>query len=208
MDSSDDVDLSQLIICHECDLVHYRMKLSPGQVARCVRCGNRLYDVKVNGIRRALALTVTSLVLFVLANVYPFMTFSRDGIEQITTLLGGVGQLREADMVGLALVVGFVALAAPLLQILGLLYVLVPAVLAKRPWKRELSLRILEFLRPWGMIEIFMLGSLVALVKLQAYAKIEIGVAFVSFAALVITMSAAASHVDPEDLFEAAELEQ
>jgi paraquat-inducible protein A len=176
-------------------------------VARCTRCGNKLYDRKRHALHRALALTLTSLILFVVANAYPFMSFQREGIEQVTTLAGGVHALSTTGMPGLALLVGFVALLAPLVQMSGLLWVLLPTACGRKPWQRERSVRILELLRPWAMVEILMLGALVAFVKLQDYAKVETGFAFWAFAALVLTMAAAAAHVDPEDLFEAEELD-
>ena len=61
----------------------------------------------------------------------------------------------------------------PLAQILAFLYVLVPVRMGLRAPGQEALFRILTALRPWGMSEVFVLGAIVALVKLSAEAEVS-----------------------------------
>ena len=64
------------------------------------------------------------------------------------------------------------------------------------PWKLSRVFRLLLTLRPWGMMEVFMLGILVSVVKLGKMATIVPGVALWSFALLIIVLAAATAALD------------
>ena len=59
----------------------------------------------------------------------------------------------------------------------------------------------MQTVRPWGMVEVFMLGVLVSLVKLAHLAGIVPGIALWAFAALMFVMAAIAAVLDPRDLW-------
>ena len=83
------------------------------------------------------------------------------------------------------------------------IYLLVPLKL-NRPVPRHAirTLRLLRHVAPWGMLEIFMLGILVALVKLGKMATIVPGISVFAFGLLVLVMAAAISALDPPMLWE------
>ena len=80
----------------------------------------------------------------------------------------------------------------------GLIYVLVPLRVGWRPRSIQTVYRIIDRLRPWGMLEVYMLGVLVAIVKLSELASIELGVAFWCYAALILDTAAAASSLQAD----------
>jgi paraquat-inducible protein A len=90
---------------------------------------------------------------------------------------------------------------APLLQILTLLYVLIPLWRGRRALGQNLVLRVLTQVRPWTFMEVFMLGALVALVRLSNFAHIAPGVALWSCALLMLCLSALTSVTSPEQLW-------
>ncbi|MGH7186685.1 MAG: paraquat-inducible protein A, partial [Pseudomonadota bacterium] len=61
--------------------------------------------------------------------------------------------------------------------------------------------RLVQTVRPWGMVEVFMLGTLVSLAKLMHIAHVVPGVAIWSFGALMFLLAAAAASFDPHDLW-------
>jgi len=186
-----------LIACHECDMLHRIHTLPKGGVAKCIRCGAVLYRDKPNSLDRTLALTLAALILFVTANIYPFLELRLEGREQETLLFTGVRDLYEFGMWELSFLVLLTSIIIPLIHILGMLYVLLPLRFNHLPWKLALIFRIVQGLRPWGMMEVYMLGVLVSLVKLSDMATIVPGIALYSFALLILLMAGSAASLDP-----------
>jgi paraquat-inducible protein A len=188
-----------LIACHECDALVREAPLRPGSLARCPRCGGLLKRGRRNSVERTLAFTLAGLVLFALANVYPFMTFQLEGREQDSNLVSGAIVLWEEGLQELGALVFLTSIGFPALEILGLLYVLLPLHLGRRPARHfGRVFRTILAIGPWGMLEVYMLGVLVAIVKLSEMATITPGVAFWSFCALIVTTTAARGTLDPD----------
>jgi paraquat-inducible protein A len=61
--------------------------------------------------------------------------------------------------------------------------------------------RLVQTVRPWGMVEVFMLGTLVALAKLSHIAAVLPGIALWSFGALMFVLAAAAASFEPRDFW-------
>ena len=189
--------MDSLIACHECDLLQQSRALPMGATARCPRCGAVLYRRKRNSLDRVLALTIAGLILFTVANVYPFLTFRLEAQIQETTLITGIIELYDQGMWIVAGVVLLTSIVMPLLELTGMLYVLLPLKFNRRPWSLPLFFRMVRIFKPWGMMEVFMVGILVAFVKLSKMASIIPGMALYSFMVLIFVMAASAASLDP-----------
>jgi paraquat-inducible protein A len=194
--------MKSLIACHECDLLHQRQPLPPDGTARCTRCGAVLYRHKPNSLNRVLALTLTGLILFVIANAYPFLTFRLEAQIRETNLITGVIELYRQGMWVVAGVVLLTSIVMPLLELTGMLFVLLPLMLRRRPWQIAFIFRAIRNFRPWGMMEVFMLGILVAAVKLAKMASIIPGLALYAFMFLIFVLAASASALDPHRVWD------
>ena len=186
------------IACHECDLIHQIQPLAEGATARCSRCGAVLYRHKRNSLDRTLALTLAGLILFVVANSFPFLSMKIEAQVQESTLITGVQQLWAQGMWQVALLVFLTTILVPLTQLLGLLYVLLPLKLNRKPWMLARIFRFVQRLHPWSMMEVFLIGILVALVKLADMADIVPGLALWAFALLIPILAGASAFLDPE----------
>jgi paraquat-inducible protein A len=191
-----------IIACHECGLIQRMRALPDGASARCGRCGATLYRERHDSLDRVLMLTIAALILFVLAHTFPFMTFKLEGREQTSTLLTGDIQLWRDGMWPLALLVFATASLAPLLKLLGNLYVLLPLKLGWRVPGLARVFRYTEIVHPWAMMEVYLLGVIVAYVKLTDFARLELGIAIYSFAALILAMVATESALDPRQVWQ------
>ena len=191
-----------LIACHECDLLHRVSLIPTGSVARCCRCGSVLARPKQNSLERTLALTVSGLILFVLSNVFPFLSFKLQGLVQQTLLVTGIRQLHDQGMTGIAVLVAFTTLIAPGIQLVGLLYILLPLRHNRLTPGLFHVFRLFRSLQPWGMTEVFMLGILVSIVKLAHMAQIVPGIAAFSFMALIFVLAAAMASLDPHEVWD------
>jgi paraquat-inducible protein A len=193
------------VACHDCDLLHRLGEIPEGAAARCRRCGGLLRKRRPRSIERTLALVVGAAVLFAVANTFPFLSFDMKGQETQTTLITGVKDLWQQDMPEVAGLVLLTIFLAPLLQIAILLYVLLPLHRNRVPWQMERALRLLRRVEPWSMMEVFMIGILVAVVKLMDMAQIVPGLALWAFVMLFLLISGAVASLDPEAVWERAE---
>ena len=190
-----------VVACHDCDLLN---QLPEGATATlmCARCGAVLSRYRPDSIDRALALTLGALFLFIIAVSFPFLAMKSGGFVQETTLLTGIRELWNQKLYGLATLVLLTCVLVPLAQMAALLYILVP-LKANRPVPHAIRVfRLLQHVAPWGMLEIFMLGILVALVKLGKMATIVPGISVFAFGLLVLVMAAAVTALDPPLLWE------
>ncbi|MDF9390986.1 MULTISPECIES: paraquat-inducible protein A [Methylococcus] len=195
-----------LVACHDCDLLFRKPRLRPGQKARCPRCGAVLFQRKRSGMDQSLALACTSLVLFILANAYPLLRMNIAGRVQEGSLLTGIEELYSQGYWEISVLVFVVTFLAPLAKMLCLFYVLLPLWLfGRRAPKAERVFRWMEQLSPWAMTEVFMLGILVAVVKLADLAALTPGIALYSFAGLMVTMAAGDAMLDDHEVWERLE---
>ncbi len=186
-----------LVACPDCDLLN-RLDGPAAATLLCARCGAVLRRHRPDSIDRTLALVVAALLLFALANAFPFLAMQTGGLVQETTLLSGVHELWRQDLRLLAALVFCTCVLVPAAQLIGLGTILLPLRLGRRPPPGAARiLRLVQAAAPWGMMEVFMLGILVALVKLGHMATIVPGVSVFSFAALIVVMAAALSTLDP-----------
>lgn len=190
------------IACHDCDLIQRRVALPRGASATCPRCGAVLYKRKTDSLDRTLALSVAGVILFIVANTFPFLAFELKGQVTHTTLSTGVRELYDADMTGLAFLVFLTTILAPMLELAGMLFILGPLRLGRRRAYMRPLFRLTRQLQPWSMMEVFMLGILVSIVKLGTMAKIVPGVALWAFALMILVVAAAAATLDAEDIWQ------
>jgi paraquat-inducible protein A len=206
MPSTLDRPEESLIACHDCDLLYHKHPLQAGEKARCVRCGALLYQHKRDSLERTLTLALASLILFILANVYPLLSFKLQGSVEENQVISGVKELYVQGFWELAVLVFCVSILAPLLKILSLLYVLLPLKFKRRPWQLARVFRLVETLHPWAMTEVYMLGVFVAITKLADLATIIPGIALYSFGALIVLMASTDAALDPDSVWERLEL--
>ncbi|MBB4515244.1 paraquat-inducible protein A [Paraburkholderia fungorum] len=191
-----------LVACHECDLVQRESAVPHGGTLRCCRCNAELYRAHPDSTDRALAYTLTCIVLFFISNLYPIVGLAVNGDLVETTLLGAVRVLYKDGMWPLAGLVLATTFLMPLLQMVAMTYLLIPLWLKRRPYHADLVFRLMHLAQPWGMTEVLILGMLVALVKLAHIASVVPGVALWSFGALMLLLAAAGSAFDSRALWQ------
>jgi paraquat-inducible protein A len=186
-------ELSHLIACEQCDAVFEKLSLANGEIARCTRCGAEM-DRNAQGRRNhLLPLTIASLIIFVIANIFPIVEMELQGLHSQTTLVGAVLSLATEGISMVALLVLATTILFPLMQMLILFYLLVPSSNAEHRPGFSILIRMMQTLRPWGMIEVFLLGVLVALIKLSNMATIIPGIALWAFCMLTVMLTVVVS---------------
>ncbi|MEJ2309034.1 MAG: paraquat-inducible protein A [Gammaproteobacteria bacterium] len=202
-----DHEPGELVACQSCDLLHLKTALPEGGKAYCTRCGELLYSESPRAIETALALSLSSLMLFITAHLLPFMTINVEGNETTIFLISTIETLTELDSQVLAMGGIFVLLIAPLMVLLIdvlLLYRLRFAKPGTTALSRQLLL-IAGHITPWNMLEIFLLGVLVSIVKLTTMAELTLHQGFWAFVGLVLINLVIAARLHPDTLWRALE---
>ena len=190
------------IFNNECDLLHSIKPLPEGSTALCRRCNAVLFSHKKNSVNRSLSLTIAALILFFISNAYPLLEIKTEGLYRATTLMGGVETLYDQGFWEIALLVLFTAILFPCLEIISRIYLLLPLKLCKKPWKLPLVVKFIQKIKPWGMMEVFMLGILISVVKLVKMVSVIPGPSLYSFFVLIFVLSGAASVIDFHSIWE------
>jgi len=147
-----------------------------------------------------LAFTLAAIPLFLVANAFPLIMIEVQGSGNATTLLGAVHALNEQGRASVAALVVITTIVIPTLQLAALTYILLPLHYGRVPRGLGPVLRLLHAMRPWGLMDVFVLGVLVAFARLSFVASVVPGMALWCFGGLAILLSAAAASFSIRDL--------
>ncbi len=177
---------ARLVACEQCDAVHVRRAVGRGQSARCVRCGAVLYRGPWLGVDAMLAMTLAALIAFVMANAWPIVSLGLNGHHNATTLWQAIIAIGREGSGVVAMLAAMTLFVLPLMQILLFLWVLVFIRVRRRPPGFAVMSAIIRRIRPWSLIEVFVLGTLVALVKISGVFQTHVDPGLLAFALLAV----------------------
>ena len=189
--------VSALLICRDCDTVHRRVPLSAHEAAHCVRCGATLGRHTALQVGDLLALTIAAAIAFSLAAAMPVLSIEVGGARTEANAWIAALSMRHGWAGVAAAVLVVTTFVVPLLQILLLLWILAFARMGRRAPGSACVLVALHRMRPWSMTEVFLLGAVVAIVKLSAWVHVIPGPGLAALIALTVLMVILSS-TDPQ----------
>lgn len=182
--------------CEECDLLIPATPLAVGQASCCPRCGHTLSRYLPDQELRPIAYGFAALIMFVLANAFTFMSFSSKGIGQEMTFIQCISTLVDEGYLFLGAVLSLTLIGLPLIYIGSIMLVL---------WRVDKDLhskalrslgRLLCQIKPWLMVDVFLVGVLISLVKLMGMADIKMGLSFWAFVGYTVLLVKMISSLD------------
>jgi len=194
-----------LVACPHCDLLQRLPDLAPSASARCPRCDRELWRRREDSLDRTLALTIAAAMLLVVANAVPMLGLTAVGRQSFTTVFGGAVQLWNDGRELVAGLVLFTAVIAPALQVGFMLAIVLGAQRERAPRWVGTLLRLHPTTSTWSMIEVMMLGVLVALIKIADYAKVIPGLALFVLGVLIFLLAAIQASFDPREVWSRVE---
>jgi paraquat-inducible protein A len=193
------------VACPDCDLLQKIPPLSPAGKVVCVRCGRLLAKPPMGPSDQPLALAVATAIMLVVANLFPLMEIHVGGRFASTTIAGGAYQMWLQGERITAVLVAFCAVIAPASYIVFMLTLLLAARRTPIPrWTGEM-LRWIGHLQVWSMLEVVMLGILVALIKIASLATVNPGIGMYAFGASVLLIPAIAVSFNIRELWQRVE---
>ena len=190
------------ICCHECDEIS-RIPLphKPGRY-KCPNCGHTLFKYWPGMIEKIYALNLAALFLFVVTNLFPFLTFQVVGNSSEATFTTAIRYLYHEGDYLIAVAVMMTTLIVPAMRILLYLLLFGPLYHGITPRYAASMLKLLEATLPWGMLDVFLIGVLVSIVKLVKMGTIIPGTSLWAFAVMILVMAYAQTHFDPHPIWE------
>jgi paraquat-inducible protein A len=194
------------VACHFCDTLHEAPSVPEGTAARCRRCGVVLYQNRPASLVRTTAFSLAALILMGITHSFPFLTMKTSGLQTELSLYRAAHELILEGSVVIGCGVGLFTTVAPLVMAGGLLYVNAPLLWGRAAPGARAVARWTAQTEPWNMIEVFLLGVLVSLLKLGTMAELVFGVGFWAFAVLMFCMAAAVAGMDRNELWDRLEV--
>ena len=200
-----DISGSTHTACEECDLLIAVPDIQEGERALCPRCGHTLTQRPRQGFERALAFAVAGCVFFGISLAFPFLTLANGGIENVMTLLEASAAIyREQDPI-LAAIVFVAIIALPIALLVAIIALVAPLVLGvPAPWLPQVG-KLMFGLNDWAMVEVFVIGVIVSLVKIAKLATVILGLSFWAYLLFAICLTAALSGLDRLQVWNAIE---
>jgi len=179
--------LDNLIICHKCFTLHEEVDIADGSKACCGECGYILYRYDSKLIDHGLALSLTGLIFFIMANFFPVLKIDILGSEQFITIPKTIFSLFENQFYIVGFLCLFLIFIFPLMIFLINIIIFSMLKLERGTKLTKELLIILSHIIPWSMADIFFISILVALVKLISFGQIHIGISFWALMIFVLT---------------------
>lgn len=182
--------------CFECDLVVQVGELEGRARALCPRCGHVLTVHQPDGHTRSLAFALAAASLLVMANAFPFLALRASGIDHDMTLPQSALELYRDGYATIAVLVMGPIVVVPALLLAAIVSVLVPLRTGRStPWLVPAG-RIIFRLGPWSMVEVFLIGVLVSLVKIADLASVILGISFWAYVGFALCFTAMLASLD------------
>ena len=200
-----DRSLSSSVACPDCDLLQSIPPIPPGEKACCTRCGCVLARKPAGSRDLPLVLAITAAVVFVIANTSRLMDLSVFGRTASTTIIGGAYEMWKEGQQITGILVLFCAVIAPGGYIAFMLTLLIGARRNPIPLWVGAMLRWVHHFEMWSMLEVMMLGILVALIKIAQLATVQAGIGMYAVGALIILFPAIVVTFDIRELWQRLE---
>lgn len=182
--------LETMIACPHCDLLHLDVTPGPHERVRCRRCHHLLFASRPQAFLETALLAFASAILMISAIFFPFLGISAAGQSHDASVFQTALAFSSGWLLPLSAAVLLLIVLLPLLRVAALIYVLAPLIAGRAPHRGAArAMRLAEAVRPWSMVEVFVVGTVVALIKVSALAEVGLGPAFWALVALVVVVA-------------------
>lgn len=185
--------------CLSCDALYLLPTVKCTQNAWCPRCHAKVHNGMDWSLTRLAAMALTMLLLMPFAWSEPLLRIWLLGAHSDASLLQGVWQMAHQGDVITAAMVLFCSVAAPVILVVAIGYLWLGNILNMnlRP-----ILLMLDRLKEWVMLDIYLVGIMVASIKVQDYAWIQPGTGLFAFVSLTILSVMTVIHLNTEELWQ------
>lgn len=176
---------TEWLACPYCDTLHERLLIKKGDKLKCRYCGS-VIDKGVADFRRAFSLALTAFILFIIANNFPFITMNLQGEINTISVFSSIRALFDNGLPVLGVLVLLVIIIMPLWYLSAVLWVIISFRFHVMSGVTRRFLHWMSWMSPWNMLEVYLAGVIVTMVKILTMAEIEFEPGFWAFCALMV----------------------
>jgi paraquat-inducible protein A len=177
--------LPRLTACPHCDLLLQQVKVPVNHTMACPRCGYVLIRRQPGSLDKTLALCITGILLYLPAILLPLLTLEKLGMSEAGNVLQTFLGLYRNEYYFVSFMVLLSAVLLPALLLLLLLVVCVQLRIGRANRFTARFFRLFLHLEEWAMVEVYLLGILVTIFKMNNTTEIFYESGFFFFLALV-----------------------
>lgn len=190
-----------LSACYHCDQLLQIPAARRHQQILCPRCRSPLGHFHRTSTQLPMAFAVTGLVLAAPANILPIMTLTILGQSSANTMLGGVISLWHNGFWWMAFLVLLCSVIAPIaLLTTVILSCSLVRIESCRGWSMHL-LRLYRHLSVWAMADVYMLGIMVAYIKMLDMGDLHLDYGLYSFVGMLLMIALTRYYFDPQAIW-------
>ena len=193
--------MAELGSCDRCGALHPAIELEAGQRSFCRVCHSALNRGAQDPITLPLALGLAGMILLIIGMAFPMLVFEMQGRAHVSHLTSGITTFWVQGYGALAVIVALTSVIAPFTNLFCMLYALAPLKLGIRLPGDKAAFRWVTLTRPWAMLDVFLIGLAVALVKLADFAELSLDIGFYAFFGAIVFMSLANGALTPKNLW-------
>lgn len=173
--------------CSECDQVVSVATELNKQIACCPHCDNVLASGSRWSLKRCAIIAIAQLILLPLALMLPLMNIDLLGIEIYASVWGGTWKMATSGFPLTAFMILICSIIMPAAFSCLVLMIWIQRLIGRRP---RYSLLLLTQVKPWVMLDVYLVGLAVAAYKVREYADLEFDIYMVAFifASLLTTL--------------------
>ncbi|WP_434340106.1 PqiA/YebS family transporter subunit [Motilimonas cestriensis] len=167
--------------CEECDSLLSDTYIHSGTSLSCQRCHHTVSSRPKQPVEQPLAFALTSILMLALAYCFPFMSFSASGVTKQIYFYQAMSSLADNGFTPIAI---FLFLSLTLLPLVCLILIISLHLNMERNTPNRAAIRrlkMLKIIKPWVMVDVFLVGILVALIKIMSMAEVGFGLSFWAF---------------------------
>lgn len=186
--------------CHDCG----KLVKTDTSESDCPRCDSPLHYRTRGSLAKTWALILTSMILFLPANMLPIMKVEFLGIPDSSTILDGIIYFLKEGSIGIGLIILIASILVPLFKIIGLIIILLSIRSGNNRFLKQKSkmYRFIEFIGRWSMLDVFVVALLSVLVDFGFLTSMHTAPGATYFCIVVIATMSAAIVFDPRIMWD------
>ncbi len=178
--------------------------MAAGLVVDCPQCAHTLWRKQEHPFKYVIACSLAAALFYCFSIVAPFLEISAHGRFQLAKIETGPDQLLGSGFQFVGFLVLAVTVIFPGVKIALLLVTLIGIETKSLPASfMKAIFRWYEPIRPWAMIDVYLLGFMVAYTRLATMASVHLDTALFSLVGVMIAMAAADAALDMESVWQA-----